>query len=915
MGSTIRTWPNHKRLATSMVLILIFTLLSAATGWSQAPIAEAAAAPLNQNVLLILLDDLDYLTLQRLIDAGKLPNIKANLYDKGVNFTNAYVTNALCCPSRASIYTGMYPHNHNLWSVSGDNNEPYKSGWFWYRNSALYQKAINAALQDQGYFTGFVGKFMNGVGHGEAPPSDFKWTTFSPLGGIYGYWVYQYRYWKWNYSTGYTGAEVIPGNNAYQTDQLAWEAKNAITSAQLKPFFVVYAPTVPHVEPDIDANPTTRDTTLNRPSTAVSNLSATAAFDTYTDTWSQHIRGRLTTSTIPGPISFSSTSPSSVSDSPRMLRQWSVDHWEPISAAFNLPRAGVSVNGQPVIGENLAASSKPFWLQQGFGNTRNPTNGAYAAAAARPSIGSADINRLKRLHLSRQEAMMALDDSLGYLFTQMQNQGKLANTLIMLTSDNGYQLGEHNLGQKIFPYEESIRVPLIIRDPYNLNASATPRTEASMVLNTDIAPTIAQFTKGWTIGWPGGSPDGRSLMPFISASYGTSFRRNRALIQHRAVVPEYTWNIGGKYMPFWQAPDYEALRTQSSTENSLYARYAYYRDMYPAQYQLGKFPTFSSTTVPVEAEFVNMATDPYQMTPQLGQKPQFDVWLNNLKSCRGSTCAAFEDAAIQNVHSYWNYDASTSVPPWWSDNGADLTSVSRYASGPCVGKAIGACRFDTRTMPTALVNGVNTPIESITAYGKYWNFDTNTGQQPAGWSGNGNDLTSVARYANGPCLGKPAGSCTFDTRTFNTALVNGVNTQIESITAYGKYWNFDTNTGQQPAGWSGNGNDLTSVARYANGSCLGKPAGSCKFDTRTYFNTVVNGVNARVEAITAYGKYWNFDTSTGQQPAGWSGNGSYLTTVPRYANGPCFGKAADACVFDTRTFTIVGGQYLESITN
>lgn len=328
------------------------------------------------------------------------------------------------------------------------------------------------------------------------------------------------------------GQEVIPGPNVYQTDQLAWETRNAIRSAQQasKPFFIVYAPTVPHVEPDLiyqEANDGERDVVLDRPDTAAPYDQT--SFNTYTDTWSQHIRGRLTTSTIPDGITFSATSPSIYGDPApeRRIRQWVNGHWEPVAGQFDLPRMGASApNGQPVIGENLSAVWKPFWLR-GFGNTRNPLNTTYSTAPQRPSITSADINRLKRLHLSPQELLIALDDSLGYLFL---NTNILSTGLIILTSDNGYQLGEHNLGQKIFPYEELIRVPLIIRDPYNLNTSATPRIDSSIVLNTDIAPTIAHFTKGWTIGRPGSTSDGRSLMPFINTSYGSAFHRNRALI-------------------------------------------------------------------------------------------------------------------------------------------------------------------------------------------------------------------------------------------------------------------------------------------------------------------------------------------------------------------------------------------------
>ena len=71
--------------------------------------------------------------------------------------------------------------------------------------------------------------------------------------------------------------------------------------------------------------------------------------------------------------------------------------------------------------------------------------------------------------------MAALDDAVGYMFDQLRKQQLFDNTLIMLTSDNGVQMGEHNLGQKEYAYEELIHVPLIIRDPAHLNPKAVRR--------------------------------------------------------------------------------------------------------------------------------------------------------------------------------------------------------------------------------------------------------------------------------------------------------------------------------------------------------------------------------------------------------------------------------------------------------
>ena len=73
----------------------------------------------------------------------------------------------------------------------------------------------------------------------------------------------------------------------------------------------------------------------------------------------------------------------------------------------------------------------------------------------------------------------------------------------------------------------------------------------------------------------------------------------------------------------------------------------------------------------------------------------------------------------------------------------------------------------------------------------------------------GDNLDSITRYATGPCAGKAAGACTFDTRTF---VVLGAD-YVESITAYGRFWNFPQ--GSDTALEGDAGGSLEDVSRYA----------------------------------------------------------------------------------------------------
>src|SRR5690349_15884962 len=107
------------------------------------------------NFLVIVTDDQRYDTMQY------MPNTQALIFYQGVTFSSAYITTPFCCPSRASILTGMYAHNHYVY-VNEDR---------------LKFPTLVEDLQDNGYYTGLVGKYLNSW-KGEARPEFDYWVSF-----------------------------------------------------------------------------------------------------------------------------------------------------------------------------------------------------------------------------------------------------------------------------------------------------------------------------------------------------------------------------------------------------------------------------------------------------------------------------------------------------------------------------------------------------------------------------------------------------------------------------------------------------------------------------------------------------------------------------------------------------------------
>lgn len=137
--------------------------------------------PTGPNIVVILADDLSHSNLVH------LPRTRRLLADQGVRFSRAYVTDPLCCPSRASILRAQYPHNHDVWE-----NGPPRGGHAAFQRRGLETSTLATWLDDAGYDTALVGRYLSLYDDIRVPPGWDEWNGeymrqlpkggFSPLG-------------------------------------------------------------------------------------------------------------------------------------------------------------------------------------------------------------------------------------------------------------------------------------------------------------------------------------------------------------------------------------------------------------------------------------------------------------------------------------------------------------------------------------------------------------------------------------------------------------------------------------------------------------------------------------------------------------------------------------------------------------
>jgi N-acetylglucosamine-6-sulfatase len=349
---------------------------------------------LRPNIIVINTDD------QRWDSVTHMSTVVSRLVGGGMVFDNSYVPMSVCCPSRASLFSGQYPHNTGITAQ--------------FPGALAFDEASSVAvwLRAAGYTTGLCGKYLNSYAN-MSPVVPAGWDTWRAF--------VEDNHMFFNYTVNQDGQHVTYGNlpEDYSTDVLAQMAVSFIDANADDPFFLVFTPFAPHAP----AIPAPRHAGM-----------------------------------------FAGLPP-----------------WRPPSYL------------EP------DTSDKPVWVN--FVRS--------ARESAPPAEQAAWAAGVDQLRISQLESLLAVDEAIGTILDRLDAHGLGNDTMVVFTSDNGQLWGEHWWADKFAAYEESIRVPLVIRYP-PLVPSA--QQDARLVSNIDLAPTFADV---------GGAPipaavNGHSLVPMLA---------------------------------------------------------------------------------------------------------------------------------------------------------------------------------------------------------------------------------------------------------------------------------------------------------------------------------------------------------------------------------------------------------------
>ncbi|MCD4536094.1 sulfatase-like hydrolase/transferase [Nocardioides sp. cx-169] len=390
--------------------------------------AQAVGTDGRADIVLILMDDFSLELLATMPHAQRMAT-------EGATYDNAFVVDSLCCPSRAAMATGQLPHQTGVLTNTPNDPEDPIGGYEAFVAHGNEQRQFSVNLQDAGYHTGFVGKFLNGyrgesVAGVELPaPTVPGWSDWQALSGAaYNGWDFQSTYLDadgevqlQDHPKPPLSAPAARRDRAYATTVTARKAVEFLKERRPgdPPYFLEVATYAPH-------------------------SSMGAAY--------------------PGGTQF--------------------------PAAFrDRPRGGGTTGGN--CGTRPCGELTLDDLT-GYGDPREDNAPTYllpdGSTAPAPPWRTNEITLTDQQALTRYRDRARMVQSVDRLVKRVRKAAG-PDAYVFLTSDNGFHLGQHQLnGGKGTPYDSDSRVPLVVVGP-----GVVPGTRHQFVSNIDLAPTFEEL--------------------------------------------------------------------------------------------------------------------------------------------------------------------------------------------------------------------------------------------------------------------------------------------------------------------------------------------------------------------------------------------------------------------------------------
>ena len=528
--------------ALAAAVLALVLLLPAAAGARKATLAKDG----RPNILVVMTDD------QAAADVSKMPNVQRLLAAKGTTFADTVDSFPLCCPARATFITGQYAHNHGVFG----NFYPY--GWYGMKNR---KNILPTWLQGVGYHTALIGKWLNGYGardaHGEVPAGFNVWR------GLLDVSAYDY----FNFVMNRNGNLVLWGDPNF--------ARKLVQFANI----------------EVTPNPSGLSGVLAK----LKSLFGPSPYHY----WGTH-KARNYSPDVTGKTTERLVRSEKNSKKPFFI-WWApaAPHREDVATTL-MGRPGRDPRPAP----RYASKSSSFTLPRppNFNEadfSLKPTNMRNSA----PLLSATQIHQLQLDYEGRIGSLLAVDDHVKQLVRILQATHQLKNTLIVFVSDNGWLQGQHRIpGDKFLPYEESLRVPFILRGP----GVPAGRVIHGQVSNIDFAPTLVDIAHAHA----GRTMDGVSLMPTVR----NPTKRPKTAIEIEAPAPLFEQNVP---VNAWDRP-YKGVRTDRYT--------------YVVYNETGDQELYDRRTDPFELH--NLAANPAYASV----KARLAAELTKLDRCKGRSC-------------------------------------------------------------------------------------------------------------------------------------------------------------------------------------------------------------------------------------------------------------------------------------